>query len=124
MENWYVCGPTIYDSSHIGHARVYITFDIIRRIKEKQNIKINYGLNITNIDDKIINRVKESGLSFDEFISIQEMEFWNDMKSLNVLFPTFVTRVTDVIPDIIEYIQNILGKGYAYESNGSIYFNT
>lgn len=52
------------------------------------------------------------------------MEFWNDMKSLNVLFPTFVTRVTDVIPDIIEYIQNILGKGYAYESNGSIYFNT
>lgn len=155
---FYTCGPTIYNDSHFGHARTFITFDIIRRLLESFGYDVQYGMNITDIDDKILNKVKmlywrnlindkEITVSNDdleiylinkgktveemtptyefykEYITNQEKRFWEDMDRLNNLTPTYVIRVSDVIPDIIEYINTLVVKGYAYESNGSVYIN-
>ena len=122
--SWYSCGPTVYDSAHLGHARTYITFDIIRRILEHYGFSIIYAMNITDIDDKIIKRVKDNDLDYMTFVNVMTHSFFSDMDKLNVMRPTIVTRVTDYIPDIISYIQQIEGNGFAYESNGSVYLDT
>lgn len=131
--NWYSCGPTIYDDAHLGHARSYITFDVIRRILEKYGYPITYMMNITDIDDKIINKVRtlHNIDNFDEsnkdlyykFISDMENNFFLTMDKLNIKRPHITTRVTDHIESIINYIQKIINNGLAYESNGSIYLD-
>uniref|UniRef100_A0AC35UGK3 Cysteine--tRNA ligase n=1 Tax=Rhabditophanes sp. KR3021 TaxID=114890 RepID=A0AC35UGK3_9BILA len=210
----YICGPTVYDSSHMGHARAYLSFDIVRRVlQEYFGYDVLYVMNITDIDDKIIKRarqnylfdeyskkatsfpdfMKDVHLAFDEFKkkltteadpdklnlfrktadTIQECltnhkteedrevitnacrgilsdwadmqfgstvnehsifeklskyfenEFMEDMKSLNVLSPNVLTRVTEYVPEIVEYVEKIIENGYAYTtSDGSVYFNT
>lgn len=131
---WYTCGPTIYDSAHLGHARTFISFDIIRRVLINFGYGINYVMNITDIDDKILNSVGEifkehAGqndykTTYYNFIQEKEKTFWSDMDKLNILRPTIVTRVTEYIPKMIDYVQKILDNGYAYEANGSIYFDS
>ncbi|XP_019854225.1 PREDICTED: cysteine--tRNA ligase, cytoplasmic-like [Amphimedon queenslandica] len=212
---WYSCGPTVYDASHMGHARSYMAFDIIRRVMSDYfGYDIFYVMNVTDIDDKIINRARQNHL-FEEYKSKDhslddvirdcdqaieiykeklaqetdkdkasllsstiktavaavekardgsntslpdlidavrdplsklldrkygatvtdhhifaaltqkwEEEYHNDMTALNVLPPNVLTRVTDYVPEIVVFVEKIISNGYAYESNGSVYFNT
>lgn len=120
----YNCGPTVYSNSHMGHARTYISVDIIKKIMVNYfGYNVFYVMNITNIDDKIINRSKEENEEFEAFARKWENDFWQDMKTLNVDLPDQVTRVSEFIPEIIKFIEQIIKNGYAYESNGSVYFD-
>ncbi len=121
---WYMCGPTVYDSSHMGHARTYLGFDIIRRVMENYfGYNVSLVMNITDIDDKIINRSNERGIPFTELARHWEVEFLKDMDELGVVPPNVMTRVSEYMDEIMAYIQRIIDKGYAYESNGSVYFS-
>ncbi|KAH8738684.1 cysteinyl-tRNA synthetase [Cryptosporidium ryanae] len=123
--NWYACGPTVYDSAHLGHARNYVSFDVIRRVLEEYfGYDVNLVMNITDIDDKIINRSKEQGRgNYLDLAREFETEFFEDMKQLNVKLPDVVTRVSEFVPEIIEFISKIISRKYAYESEGSVYFD-
>jgi cysteinyl-tRNA synthetase len=125
LVTWYMCGPTVYDSAHMGHARTYICFDILHRIMTKVfHYDVHLTMNITDIDDKIINRANERAMNFLDLSKQYEQEFMVDMKKLNVILPTAITRVSEYIPEIINFISQIISNGFAYASNGSVYFNT
>lgn len=127
---WYTCGPTIYSSAHLGHARTFTSFNIIRRILTYLGYTIIYVMNITDIDDKIINKVKALNNDvmnrdiYMQFISKMETEFFNDMDKLNVLRPTVVTRVTEYIDKIIKYIEQMESNGLTYVVNGTVYIDS
>ena len=122
---WYQCGPTVYSDSHMGHARTYVSLDIIRRItKEYLNYNVILCQNVTDIDDKIIIRSSEQKISFTELAKKYEKEFVDDMASLGVPLPDIVTRVSEFLPEIITYIEELVSKGIAYAANGSVYFST
>jgi cysteinyl-tRNA synthetase len=141
---WYTCGPTVYDSAHLGHARTYVLIDIIQRVilyhhnhqLSSSNIPTPspiFIMNITDVDDKIIARAKERNISPVDLAKECEREFFDDMKALNIMYPTVVTRVTaHVNKSIIPYIKQIIDNGMAYiipdsdsdDSNlGSVYFD-
>ncbi len=120
----YICGPTVYDSPHIGHARTYISFDIIRRIlTDYYNYDVCLTMNITDIDDKIITRASEKNIGCDVLTKMYENEFFKAMDDLRVKRPDFVTRVTDYVDECVDFIKQLETNGYTYESNGSVYFN-
>ncbi|KAI5148097.1 cysteinyl-tRNA synthetase [Enteropsectra breve] len=120
----YICGPTVYDSPHIGHARTYLSFDVIRRVlKDYFNYDVELVMNITNIDDKIITRAAERNISCNELSDKYEDEFFTEMDRLNVLRPDYTTRVTEYIAEILAFIEKLESRELTYESNGSIYFN-
>ncbi|RLG56336.1 MAG: cysteine--tRNA ligase [Candidatus Hydrothermarchaeota archaeon] len=119
----YVCGPTVYDSPHIGHARTYIAFDAIRRYLKYKGYDVIYVVNITNVDDKIINRAKELGEHPLKLAERYEREFFDAMEKLNVEKADFSPRVTEHMQDIINFIQKLIEKGYAYVSEGDVYFS-
>ncbi|XP_055532521.1 probable cysteine--tRNA ligase, mitochondrial isoform X2 [Wyeomyia smithii] len=122
----YTCGPTVYDSAHIGHASCYVRVDILQRIL-KQHFRVNLvtAMNITDIDDKIIRRASEQGKPWQELSRHYEQEFWSDLRRLNVQTPDIILRVTDHIPAIVAFIDKLLSTGYAYKStDDSIYFET
>eukprot|EP00921_Rhytidocystis_pertsovi_P012567 GHVQ01020462.1.p1 GENE.GHVQ01020462.1~~GHVQ01020462.1.p1 ORF type:complete len:898 (-),score=145.58 GHVQ01020462.1:766-3459(-) len=122
--NWYGCGPTVYDTPHMGHARTYVTFDVIRRIMQSYfGYDVNMIMNVTDIDDKIIQRANEQGTDFTALAKKWEQVFWDDMRSLNCLLPDCITRVSEYVDEIITFIQGIIDRGYAYASNGSVYFD-
>lgn len=122
---WYQCGPTVYSDSHMGHARTYVSLDIIRRVtKEYLDYNLILVQNVTDIDDKIIIRSSEQKIPFGELAKKYEKEFVEDMASLGVPLPDLVTRVSEFIPEILAYIQHLVDKDIAYAANGSVYFST
>jgi cysteinyl-tRNA synthetase len=118
----YVCGPTVYDHSHIGHARTYIAFDVIVRYLRHRGYTVKYIVNITNVEDKIINRAKEVGVDPVALASKFEEAFFEDMKKLNVVKADSYPRVSDHIPEIIKMVQVLVQKGFGYEVEGDVYF--
>lgn len=156
---WYMCGPTVYDQTHLGHGRTYTCFDYVRRIMEDYfGFEVELVMNITDIDDKIIIRAAENGwleahagqdLPTDkdartkavmqwaseqpaeenmrrtkELSKYWEKSFLDDMASLGIKTPAVLTRVSEYVPEIVEFIEGIIKNGYAYESNESVYFDT
>lgn len=156
---WYMCGPTVYDQTHLGHGRTYTCFDYVRRILEDYfGFEVELVMNITDIDDKIIIRAAENGwleahagqeLPADkdartravmdwaaaqpaednmrrtkELSKFWEKSFLEDMASLGIKPPAVLTRVSEYVPEIVEFVEGIIRNGYAYESNGSVYFDT
>lgn len=119
----YVCGPTVYDSCHIGHARSVIVFDVIYRYLRAVGYDVTYVRNFTDIDDKIINRSNELGVSAESLAEKYIDEFHQDMDALNVLRPTLEPRATEHIDHIIRIIEILMDKGYAYASGGDVFFS-
>ncbi len=118
----YVCGPTVYDMSHVGHARVYVTFDVVARFLRSLGNEVTYVRNFTDIDDKIIRRANEQGVPSSEISEKFIAEFQKDMASLGVAPADVEPKVTQHIPDIIALIEKIIANGHAYESGGDVYF--
>jgi len=119
----YVCGPTVYDSCHVGHARSVVVFDVIVRFLRSQGFEVIYVRNFTDIDDKIINRANELGISATELAEKYIHEFYEDMDSLNVERATMEPRATGYIREIIGVIQLLIGKNMAYPVDGDVYFS-
>ena len=123
--SWYSCGPTVYDSSHVGHARSYVQIDLMQRILEyRLGFNVYSAMGITNIDDKIINKSKETKRPWKEIADQYEEEFFRDLSVLNVRMPKAVVRVSDTIPQIIDYIRILMEKGFAYQTSSGVYFDT
>jgi cysteinyl-tRNA synthetase len=120
--NMYVCGVTVYDECHIGHAMSYVIFDAIRRYLEFKDYKVKHVQNFTDIDDKIINRANQLGISSTELAEKYIDEYFKDMDALNIQRAHVYPKATEEIPKIIEVIQGLIDKGYAYASDGSVYF--
>ena len=119
----YVCGVTVYDDSHIGHARTIIFFDVLRRYLLFKGYKIQYIQNFTDIDDKIINKAKEVGTEAEKVANLYIKNYFSDFTSLNVLQADRYPLATEHIQDIIAFVENLLEKGYAYVSTHGVYFH-
>jgi cysteinyl-tRNA synthetase len=118
----YVCGITAYDESHIGHAMTYIIFDVIRRYLRFKGYEVKHVQNFTDIDDKIIERANQLRVPATELANRYTDQYFTDMDALNVGRADVYPKATEEIPKVIEIVQGLLAKGYAYESEGSIYF--
>ena len=121
--NMFVCGPTVYDYIHLGNAKTYIQFDFIARYLRSIGYKVFYLQNITDIDDRIINRAKEDNLDWKKVKDEYERFFLGDMKSLNVTSVDKYARATDYIPEIISQVKRLIKKGYAYKISDGWYFD-
>ena len=120
----YVCGPTVYNYIHIGNARPMIVFDTVRRYMEYKGYDVNYVSNFTDVDDKIINKAIEEGVSASEISSRYIEECKKDMEGMNVKPATHAPLATNEIDGMIDMIQTLIDKGYAYEADGTVYFST
>ncbi|OUS43492.1 tRNA synthetases class I (C) catalytic domain-domain-containing protein [Ostreococcus tauri] len=119
----YVCGVTVYDYSHIGHARVYVAFDVLYRRLMGLGYDVTYCRNFTDIDDKIIKRSNESGETCEALTNKFIDAFHEDMTALGCLRPTLEPRATECVDDIIAFIERLIAKGNAYEASGDVYFS-
>ena len=120
----YVCGPTVYNFFHIGNARPFIIFDTFRRYLEYRGYDVKYIQNFTDVDDKIIKRSNEEGITPEQVANKYIDEYFKDADGLGIKRATVHPRVTDNINEIIEFIKELEEKGYAYEVNGEVYFDT
>jgi len=118
----YVCGVTPYADCHIGHAMSYVIFDVIRRYLEFRGYKVKYVQNFTDIDDKIIDRAHQLGISPGELAQGFIAQYFVDMDALNIKRADLYPKATEEIPKIIEVIQGLINKGHAYQAEGSVYF--
>jgi len=131
--NMYVCGPTVYDHPHIGHAKSYVSFDVIVRYLRYVGYKVRYVQNITDVghltdnadagEDKILKRAQRERVEPAELVEIYTRSYFEDMDALNNLRPDISPRATAHIPEQIEIVEKLIEKGFAYASNGSVYFD-
>ena len=119
----YVCGVTVYDMCHIGHARSVVLFDVIYRHLLKSGFDVTYVRNFTDIDDKIINRANQLGENWKELAERYIREFHVDMDSLGVRRPTLEPKATDHIQDIISLVGELISQNHAYEVDGDVMFS-
>ena len=120
----YACGPTVYNFIHIGNARPLCVFDVMRRYLEYRGNKVNFVQNFTDIDDKIIRRANEEGVTFKDISEKYIEEFWVDAKGMNIREATTHPKATENIGEIIDIVSSLIEKGYAYEAEGDVYFST
>jgi cysteinyl-tRNA synthetase len=118
----YVCGPTVYNYIHIGNARTFLNFDMIRRYLEYSGFDVTYVQNITDVDDKIINRAAEEKAGTDEVAAKYRLAFEQDMAALGVKPPDIAPRATEHVGEMVEVVKALVDKGFAYESEGDVYF--
>ncbi|ACH40792.1 cysteinyl-tRNA synthetase [Citrifermentans bemidjiense Bem] len=118
----YVCGVTVYDHCHIGHARANVVFDMIYRHLRSKGLEVTYVRNYTDIDDKIINRANRDGVPYNEISERFIKEFDNDMARLMLQLPTFQPKATEHIPEIIALVQTLIDKGFAYQSGSDVFY--
>ena len=118
----YVCGPTVYDVCHMGHARASIVFDMIFRYLKYTGYHVSYVRNITDIDDKIIKKANDEGVDYTVITERYSGSFHDDMLDLGNLPPTYEPKATEHIEDILGIIQKLINKGFAYEADGDVYF--
>ncbi|UJS21812.1 MAG: cysteine--tRNA ligase [Candidatus Brocadia sp.] len=133
LVNMYVCGPTVYDHPHIGHAKSYVSFDVIVRYLRYLGYKVRYVQNITDVghltdnadtgEDKILKRAQRERLQPAELVEIYTRSYFDDMDALNNVRPDISPRATAHIPEQIELVEKLIEKEYAYASNGSVYFD-
>jgi len=126
--NWYCCGPNVHDEVHMVHDRTFIIFDSMRRLMMHSGYTVHFGINITDIDDKIMQKIKVlDGKTIDEtykeFVDDKMSRFWDFMRKIRIMPPTVTLRVSEVIPQIVEFIQKLIDCNHAYISNGSVYFD-
>lgn len=120
----YACGPTVYNFIHIGNARPLCVFDVLRRYLEYRGNKVTFVQNFTDIDDKIIRRANEEGLTFKEISEKYIEEFWKDAKGMNIREASYHPKATENIDEIIQIVSTLIEKGFAYAVDGDVYFST
>jgi cysteinyl-tRNA synthetase len=120
----YCCGPTVYDYAHIGNVRTFVFADLVRRWLEFRGFSVKHVMNITDVEDKIIRKVRETGTTLAQFTGQYEAEFFKDLETVGCLKPTETPRATEHIADIVELIARLIDKGVAYKAaDGSVYFS-
>ena len=118
----YVCGPTVYDYTHVGHARTYVAFDVIKRFLKLKGFEVVHVQNITDIDDKIINRASKEGVGWREIAETYTKDYLDALRKLRIEVD-FHPKATQHVSEIIDFISKLIEAGFAYESNGSVYFD-
>jgi cysteinyl-tRNA synthetase len=119
----YVCGVTVYDYCHLGHARANIVFDVVYRYLQYAGYRVTYVRNYTDVDDKIINRANERGISSKELAETFIRAFDEDMAALGLAIPTHQPKATEFIPQIVALVERLIARGLAYESAGDVYYS-
>ncbi|MBE6031594.1 MAG: cysteine--tRNA ligase [Firmicutes bacterium] len=120
----YVCGPTVYNFFHIGNARPFVVFDTLRKYLEYRGKNVKFVQNFTDVDDKILNKAREEGISAGEVSEKYIEEYYKDAAALNVKKASVHPKVTENIQEIIDFVQALIDKGFAYESEGDVYYDT
>ena len=120
----YLCGPTVYDDAHLGHAKSAVSFDLLRRVLKALGYKVKFARNYTDIDDKILNKMAQTSQSLEEITNKYIAHYENDMGALNVLDPDFKPKATQCLEAIISYIKVLMDRGVAYKTCDGIYFDT
>lgn len=118
----YVCGPTVYDYAHLGHARCYITWDVLYRYLKFKGYDVTYCRNVTDVDDKILKKAEKEGKTPEEVSTYWYKAFSESMKKLNTLKPDIEPFATKTLGEMISIIKDLINKGFAYEVNGDVYF--
>ncbi len=118
----YVCGPTVYDNAHLGHARCYITWDVLYRYLKFKGYDVTYCRNVTDVDDKILKKAERENKTPEEVSKYWYKAFENSMKALNTLKPDIEPFATKTLGEMISMVKDLINNGYAYESNGDVYF--
>src|SRR5260370_23504686 len=119
----YVCGVTPYDTTHLGHAFTYVSFDTLMRYLEYTGCKVKYVQNVTDIDDDILRKPREVAMAWDELGRRETERYLRDMDALNVRRPALYAYASEETTTMIEIIQTLLARGYAYEREGSVYYS-
>jgi cysteinyl-tRNA synthetase len=119
----YVCGPTVYDHSHIGHGRTYISYDMISRYLRYRGYDVTYVRNLTDIDDRIIEKANKDKISIQDVTKIYTASFHEDLKKLGLQSPNIEPKATETVPEMLQMIQTLIDRGHAYASEGDVYFN-
>lgn len=118
----YVCGPTVYDFAHLGHARCYITWDVLYRYLKFKGYDVTYCRNVTDVDDKILKKAEKEGKTPEEVSQYWYKQFENSMKALNTLKPDIEPFATKTLGEMIGMVKDLINKGFAYEADGDVYF--
>ncbi len=120
----YVCGPTVYGSPHIGHGRFALVYDVLRRYLESEGLRVTYVSNVTDVDDKIIERARSEQRSWQEVASQAEAEWWDVMDRMSVLRPSSVPHATEYIDQMVDFVGTLLATGSAYETEDGVYLDS